>query len=65
MPAQNDEATELIQKLLDDATVQDIMDELYFKEQVERGLRDVDERRVLTHAELRERMAQWRTPAGR
>lgn len=59
------EALELIERMPDSATTSDIMDELYFKEQVERGLRDVMEGRVMSHTELKERLARWRRSAGR
>ncbi len=59
------EALELIQKLPDEVTTSAIMDELYFKQQVDKGLRDVAEGRVLTHQELKERIAAWRQSAGR
>jgi len=42
------------------ATTSEILDELYFKEQVERGLRDVTEGRVISHKELKERLIRWR-----
>ncbi len=59
------EALELIRKLPDDVTTDAIMEELYFKQQVDKGLRDVAEGRVLTHQELKERLARWRKSAGR
>ena len=59
------EALELIKKLPDDVTTSGIMEELFFKQQVEKGLQDVAEGRVLTQAELKERMARWRKSAGR
>jgi predicted transcriptional regulator len=59
------EALELIKKLPDDVTTGGIMDELFFKQQVEKGLQDVAEGRVLTQAELKERIARWRKSAGR
>ena len=59
------EVLELIRRLPDDVTTTDIMEELYFKQQVDRGLRDVAEGRVLTHQELKEQIARWRTSAGR
>ena len=59
------EALELIQRLPEDATTADIMDELFFKQAVDEGLRDVVEGRVLTHEELKERMSQWRRSTGR
>jgi predicted transcriptional regulator len=58
------EALELIKKLPEDVSTGTIMEELFFKQQVEKGLQDVAEGRVLTHAELRERMARWRKSAG-
>lgn len=59
------EAVELIERMPDSATTADILDELYFKEQVEKGLRDVADGRVISHRELKERLIQWRKSAGR
>lgn len=59
------EALELIKKLPDDITTSGIMEELFFKQQVEKGLQDVADGRVLTHEELKERIARWRKSAGR
>jgi len=59
------EALELIRKMPDTATTSDILDEFYFKEQVERGLRDVVEGRVISHEELKGRITQWRQRTGR
>lgn len=53
-------AIDLIQRLSDDATTADIIDELYFKHQVDKGLRDVVEGRLISHTELKERIAKWR-----
>jgi len=65
MGREKTEALELIRKLPDDVTTDAIMEELYFKQQVDKGLRDVAEGRVLTHQELKERLARWRKSAGR
>lgn len=59
------EALEMIKKLPDDVTTGAIMEQLFFKQQIERGLQDVAEGRVLTHEELKERIARWRKSAGR
>ena len=59
------EVLELIKQLPDDVTTGGIIEELFFKQQVERGLQDVQEGRVLTHQELKERIAGWRKSAGR
>ena len=65
MSQAREEALEIIRKMPETATTADILDELYFKEQVDRGLRDVVEGRLITHQELKERFARWRRSAGR
>ena len=65
MAGEKNEILDLIRKLPDDVTAGDVMEELYFKQQVDKGLRDVVEGRVLTHQELKERIVRWRTSAGR
>lgn len=59
------EALELIRKLPEDVSTSGIMEELYFKHQVDRGLQDVAEGKVLTHQELKESIARWRKSSGR
>ena len=59
------QAIEIIEKMPDTATTADILDELFFKEQVDRGLQDVIEGRTVSHEELKERLARWRKSAGR
>jgi predicted transcriptional regulator len=59
------EAIEMIENLPDDVSTSSIMEELFFKQQVEKGLQDVAEGRVLTQEELKDRIARWRTSAGR
>jgi predicted transcriptional regulator len=54
------EALKIIQALSDDCSTEDILAELYFKQQVDAGLRDAAEGRTTSHDELRERIAKWR-----
>ena len=65
MSREKNEVLELIRRLPDDVTTADIMEELYFKQQVDKGLQDVAEGRVLTHEDLKKRIAEWRKSAGR
>ncbi len=65
MSQEKHEILELIRRLPDDVTTADIMEELYFKQQVDRGLQDVAEGRTLSHEELKQRVARWRKSAGR
>lgn len=59
------EIIKLIERLPDNATEADVMEELYFRLQVDKGLNDAKEGRVITHAELKDRIAEWRKSAGR
>ncbi len=51
---------DLIRRLPDDATIEDIMEELYVRQQIEEGLRQLDDGRGIPHEEVVERMAKWR-----
>ena len=59
------EALKMIRALPDDCSTAEILAELFFKQQVDAGLRDVAEGRTISDSELRERIAKWRSSAGR
>lgn len=48
-----------IQTLSDDSSYDDIMERLYFMQKVEAGLRDIEEGRVISHEEVKERLSKW------
>ncbi|MDR4496747.1 MAG: hypothetical protein MRK02_02295 [Candidatus Scalindua sp.] len=52
---------EMIQSLPVEVTVDDIMAELYFKLQVDVGLKELDEGKGITHEEVEKRMSKWLT----
>ncbi|MGB4069766.1 MAG: hypothetical protein WBK08_17190 [Nitrospira sp.] len=58
------EALELIKQLPDDVTTGRIMEELFFKQQIEKGLEDVAQGRIITHQEMKDRIARWRKSDG-
>lgn len=64
MSQAKEEALSLIQRLPDSATTSDILEELLFMQQVERGLQDVEEGRTFTHQEVKEQLHQWRKSTG-
>ena len=43
----------------DDATFEDIQYHIYVREKIERGLKDVQEGRVLTQEEAERRLSKW------
>ena len=55
------EATaEILKELPDDATYDDIMYRLYVRRKIERGLKDLEEGRVVSQEEAERRTAKWR-----
>jgi predicted transcriptional regulator len=56
---QKELALQAIDRLPDSATLEDIMAELYFRQKVERGLKDLEEGRVVSHEDARKRLVQW------
>jgi predicted transcriptional regulator len=59
------EAIHLIEKLPEDYSMDEIMSELYFKQQVEEGLRDVREGRAYSHEQIKNMVIKWRKSSGR
>ena len=64
MAGVKEEAIKLIKELPDECTLTDIMAELYFKQKVEHGLKDIEEGRIISQEEVRKRMAQWTKSIG-
>jgi predicted transcriptional regulator len=52
-------ARRLVDRLDDDASFEDIQYELYVVQQIERGLREVDEGKTVSHAEARTHLSRW------
>lgn len=61
MPGVKNDVIRLIQGLPDDATIDDVMAELYFKFQVDAGLKELDEGKGIPHEEVEKRMNKWIT----
>ena len=55
----------MIERMPEEASLEDIFAELYFRMKVEQGLSDVAAGRVVTDDEARERFAKWLNSPGR
>jgi hypothetical protein len=58
MSTNKDEAMQLISRLPDEATWEDIMYRLYVKRKIEDGIKAADENRVSGHAEVKKQFAR-------
>lgn len=50
---------EMIRRMPDDATVTDIMAELYVRQKIDVGLQQLDDGQSLSQEEVEERLSQW------
>ena len=50
---------EMILRLPEDASVEDIMAELYFRQQVDEGLQQLDNGEGIEHEEVERRLSKW------
>ncbi len=49
----------IIERLPDDATLDDVMAELYFRIKVDSGLKDLEEGKGIAHDDVKKRMSKW------
>lgn len=54
-----EQIVKIIEKLPNNVAVSDVIAELYFKEQVDRGLRELDNGKSISHKMAKERLAKW------
>ena len=59
MPYVKEQVMEMVKTLPDEATLDDIMAELYFKAQVDAGLKELDEGQGISHSDVEKRMSRW------
>ena len=52
-------ARRLVDRLDDNASFEDIQYELYVVQQIERGLREVEEGKTVSHTEARAHLSRW------
>jgi len=55
-----EEVQRILAQIPDDASLEDIQYHIYVCQKIERGLKDVEEGRVLSQEEIERRMSKWR-----
>lgn len=58
-PTTKQAVIEMIERLPDDASVEDIMAELYFRQKVDEGLRQLDAGEGIDHEQAKRRLGKW------
>ena len=59
MPEVKDQVIKMIKKMPKGSTIDDIMEELHFKMQVDQGLKELDEGKGVTDEEAVKRLSRW------
>ncbi|MFP3975586.1 MAG: hypothetical protein ACLFVK_05115 [Dehalococcoidia bacterium] len=53
------EVIKMIEQMPEEASVADIMAELYFRQKVDSGLQELDEDKGITHEQAKEHLRRW------
>jgi predicted transcriptional regulator len=59
MATEKDRIIKMIKTLPDDTTMEDIIEAIYVRQKIEKGLKDSEEGKLFTHEEAKERLAKW------
>ena len=59
MSTAKEEVRKMLEQLPDDASFEDIQYHIYVREKIERGLKDIQEGRMLNQEDAEERMSKW------
>lgn len=59
MNTTKEEVIQLVKAMPDNVTLEDVLEELYFKIQVDQGLAELDRGESLPHEEVERRLAKW------
>ena len=52
---------QILERLPEDASLEDIQYHIYVRQKIEQGVEDVEAGRVVSHAEVQRRLAKWLT----
>jgi predicted transcriptional regulator len=57
-----EEVRRILEQIPDDVTLEDIQYHIYVRQQIARGLEDIDNARVVSEEEAERRMSRWLEP---
>ena len=57
-------ALKMIEQMSSDASLEDIMYELYFRQRVDRGLQELDDGKTVSHQKVKQSIAKWLQSSG-
>ncbi|WP_102348276.1 hypothetical protein [Bacillus sp. Marseille-P3661] len=54
-----EEVIKMIKNLPDDATIEDIMEELYVHAKIDKGIKELNSGTFITHDDVKEKLKKW------
>jgi predicted transcriptional regulator len=61
MSPTKEQVLNMVRDLPEDVTIDEILAEIFFKAQVDAGLKELDEGKGIPHEDVEKRMSQWLT----
>ncbi len=59
MATEKENIIEMIKGFPNDISMEDIIEAIYVRQKIEKGLKDSEEGKLFTHEEAKERLARW------
>ncbi len=59
MATEKENIIEMIKALPNDVSMEDIIEAIYIRQKIQKGMKDSEEGRLFTHEEAKERLAKW------
>ena len=59
MKSSKETVQEILDQLDDDVSLEDIQYQIYVRQKIESGIKDIDEGRTVSHEDMKRRTAQW------
>ena len=59
LPSAKKATLQLVERLDDDVSFEDIIYQLYVLEKIQRGMKDAQEGRVVSHEEAKQQLSRW------
>lgn len=59
MTTEKENILEMIKTLPNDVSMEDIIEAIYVRQKIEKGLKDSEEGKLFTHEEAKEHLAKW------
>ena len=61
METAKDQVEQILQMLPEDASLEDIQYHIYVRQKIQQGIDDGEAGRVISHSEVKQRLAKWLT----